>query len=188
MESGAALNRNPGAQTEEELEEAHNDYDDEPEEDKEEEEFGEEELSGHEGRSSERGRMSDLFRRLATGPVRVHVHDVVIKGNTKTKDSVIEAEVLPLFRSVSTMQELLQAAGAANARLQRLEIFDSVNIVLDAGPSELPGTANVVIDLVEPKNPLSGDIGFYTRPEVSIVCVRQSYLHPFSFASTTNPF
>ncbi|XP_020582493.1 uncharacterized protein LOC110026059 [Phalaenopsis equestris] len=63
------------------------------------------------------------------------------------------------------MQEVLQAAGAANARLQRLDIFDSVNIVLDAGPSELPGTADVVIYLVEPKNPLSGDIGFYTRPE-----------------------
>ncbi|KAG0469215.1 hypothetical protein HPP92_018543 [Vanilla planifolia] len=63
------------------------------------------------------------------------------------------------------MQELLQAAGAANARLHRLDIFDSVNIVLDAGPSELPGTANVVIELVEAKNPLSGDIGFYTRPE-----------------------
>ncbi|PKU68614.1 sorting and assembly machinery component 50 homolog [Dendrobium catenatum] len=169
MESAAAVNRNPRAQIEEGLEDAQNDYEDEPgedEEEEEEEEFDEEELSGHEGgRSSDRERMNDLLRRLATGSVRVRVHDVLIKGNTKTKDSLIEAEVLPVFRSASTMQELLQAATAANARLQRLEIFDSVSIVLDAGPSELPGTVNVIIDLVEPKNPLSGDIGFYTRPE-----------------------
>lgn len=164
MESSAAVDRSSREQADEDLEEA-NSFEDEPEDD-EEEELDEEDLGAYGGsRTSEREKMSDLLRRLATKPVRVRVHDVVIKGNTKTKDSVIEAEVVPLFRSASTMQELLQAAAAANARLQRLEIFDSVNIVLDAGPSELPGTANVVINLVEPKNPLSGDIGFYTKPE-----------------------
>ncbi|XP_073100773.1 uncharacterized protein [Elaeis guineensis] len=129
----------------------------------EEEEEGERKSGG--GPPSEREKVERLLRRLSSGPVRLRVHDVVIRGNAKTKDSLIEAEVLDAFRSASTMQELLQAAGAANERLNRLDVFDSVNITLDAGPPELPGTANVIIDVVEAKNPLNGDIGIFTKPE-----------------------
>ncbi|WOL06340.1 hypothetical protein Cni_G15072 [Canna indica] len=115
--------------------------------------------------ASEREKLNHLVRRLTGGPVRLRVHDVIIRGNTKTKDALIEAEVLDAFRSASSMQELLQAAGHANTRLRQLDIFDSVSITLDSGPPELPGTANVVIDIVEAKNPLSGDLGLYTKPE-----------------------
>lgn len=138
----------------------------------EEEEYGEEEAEGERksegGPPLEREKVERLLRRLYSGPVRLRVHDVVIRGNAKTKDSLIEAEVLDAFRSASTMQELLQAAGAANARLRQLDVFDSVRITLDAGPPELPGTANVIIDVVEAKKPLTGDIGIFTKPEVRI--------------------
>lgn len=112
---------------------------------------------------------NELLGRLSDGTVRVRVHDVVIRGNVVTKESIIEAEVADLFRSVSTLKELVQAAATANAMLRKLGIFDSVSITLDAGPPELTDTANVVIQLVEAKNPLTGDIGIYTRPEVRLL-------------------
>ncbi|CAK9173521.1 unnamed protein product [Ilex paraguariensis] len=135
------------------------------EEEGEEEHEEEEEAETEESRMrSDRSKMENLFRRISTERVPLRVHDVIIKGNTKTKDSLIEAEVEAL-KSASTVQELLQAASIANARLQRLEIFDSVNITIDAGPSELPGTANVIVEVVESKNPLTGEIGMFTKPE-----------------------
>ncbi|GAB4827623.1 hypothetical protein Ancab_034507 [Ancistrocladus abbreviatus] len=113
---------------------------------------------------SQRDKLENLFQRLSSEKVALRVHDIIIKGNTKTKESLIEDEVDAL-KQASTIQELLKAASIANARLQRLQIFDSVNITLDSGPPELPGTANVVIEVVEAKNPLSGDIGIFTKPE-----------------------
>ncbi|KAG6479442.1 hypothetical protein ZIOFF_062908 [Zingiber officinale] len=144
--------------------------DGEEEEDEEEEEEEEEEEAREVGMRSapRKEKLKRAFRRLSQGPVRIRVHDVIIRGNAKTKDALIEAEVFDAFRSASTMQELLQAANFANTRLRRLDIFDSVSITLDSGPSELPGTANVVIDIVEVKNPLTGDLGVYTKPEVHL--------------------
>lgn len=113
---------------------------------------------------AERTKLETLFNRLSTERVTLRVHDLVIQGNSKTKDSLIEAEVEAL-KNATTMQELLQAASIANARLHRLEIFDSVNITLDAGPPELPGTANVIVKVVETKNPLTGEMGVFTKPE-----------------------
>ncbi|CAL9153804.1 unnamed protein product [Musa hybrid cultivar] len=138
---------------------------DEDEIEEDEEEDGDEEAEENVTPSSERKNLDRLLRRLSGGPVRLRVHDVIIRGNTKTKDALIESEVLDAFRTASSMQELLQAAGLANTRLRQLDIFDSVNITLDSGPSELPGTANVVIDIVEAKNPLTGDFGVYSKPE-----------------------
>ncbi|KAG6578810.1 Sorting and assembly machinery component 50-like protein, partial [Cucurbita argyrosperma subsp. sororia] len=112
---------------------------------------------------AQRSKLENLVERMRKEKVRLRVHDVLIKGNSKTKDSLIEAEV-EAIKNASTMQELLEAAGVANANLQRLEIFDSVKITLDSGPPELPGTANVVIEVVETGNPLSGECGAYTKP------------------------
>ncbi|CAK9313418.1 unnamed protein product [Citrullus colocynthis] len=112
---------------------------------------------------AQRSKLENLVERMRKEKVRLRVHDILIKGNTKTKDSLIEAEV-EAIKNASTMQELLEAAGVANAKLQRLEVFDSVKITLDSGPPELPGTANVVIEVVETGNPLSGECGAYTKP------------------------
>ncbi|KAB1217646.1 hypothetical protein CJ030_MR3G012219 [Morella rubra] len=109
-----------------------------------------------------KSKMDGLFRRMRTEKVNLRVHDVVIKGNTKTKDWIIEAE-LESVKSATTLQELLEAAGIVNARLQQLEVFDSVKVTLDAGPPELPGTANVIVEVVETNSPLSGECGAYMK-------------------------
>ncbi|OMO75954.1 Bacterial surface antigen (D15) [Corchorus olitorius] len=108
--------------------------------------------------------MDSLLQRMQKGPVSIRVHDVIIKGNTKTKDYIIEAEAEEL-RSVGSMQELVEASHLVNLKLKALEVFDSVKITLDSGPPELPGTANVIIEVVEAANPLSGQIGAYTKAE-----------------------
>ncbi|EXC04700.1 Sorting and assembly machinery component 50-B-like protein [Morus notabilis] len=112
---------------------------------------------------AERSRLENLIRRMSTEKVPLRVHDVIIRGNAKTKEYVIEAEI-EAIRKAGTMQELLEAAGSANVKLQGLEIFDSVRITLDSGPPELPGTANVIVEVVETKSPLSGECGAYTKP------------------------
>ena len=94
-------------------------------------------------------------------------HDVIIQGNTKTRDALIEAEIVDLIRSAVTVQDLVRAASIANARLRGLEVFDSVHVTLDAGPPELPGTTNVRVEVVEAANPMDGSVGFFSKPEVS---------------------
>ncbi|KAF9596489.1 hypothetical protein IFM89_012220 [Coptis chinensis] len=96
--------------------------------------------------------------------VNLRVHDIIIKGNKKTKDSLLETEVESL-KTATTMQELLEAAALVKSRLQNLDIFDSVNITIDSGPLELPATCNVTIEVVENKNPVGGNIGMYSKPE-----------------------
>ncbi|KAM6583004.1 hypothetical protein CsatB_010006 [Cannabis sativa] len=139
------------------------DEDDNDEEEEEEEEPPKKPQSQADRLRSEKSKLENLMHRMSTGQVPLRVHDVIIKGNSKTKDYLIEAEVEGI-KNAGTMQELLEAAGMANAKLQALEIFDSVRITLDSGPPELPGTANVVVEVVETKNPLSGECGAYTKP------------------------
>ncbi|CAD5330898.1 putative bacterial surface antigen (D15), POTRA domain, BamA/TamA, surface antigen D15 [Arabidopsis thaliana] len=136
--------------------------------DEEEEEEYEEEDDGkprtREDAIADRIKAESLFRRMRATPVAVRVHDVIVKGNEKTKDHVIEAEV-DVVRQATTLQELLKASKVANFNLQALDIFDSVKITLDSGPPELPGTTNVVIDVVESKSPITGQIGTFTKAE-----------------------
>lgn len=80
---------------------------------------------------------------------------MLIEGNMKTRASLIEAESGAL--KITTSVQELQVATIANARFQKLDIFDSVNI-----SPEFHGTSNVIVD----KNPLTGDIGIFTTLEV----------------------
>lgn len=127
----------------------------------------EEELDGEAAEAAAREKVETVFRRLSEAPVGIRVHDVIIKGNTKTRDALIEAEVVGLIRSAATVQDLVRTASIANARLRRLDVFDSVHVLLDAGPPELPGTTNVVIEVVEAANPIDGSVGCFSKPEVS---------------------
>lgn len=113
---------------------------------------------------SDKAKMMKLMNRLKSEPVTLRVHDVIIKGNTKTKNSVIEAEIVDELKKANTLQEIFQAAAIANARLRQLEIFDSISLMVDAGPPELPGTANVVVEVSEIKRPLVGEIALFTKP------------------------
>lgn len=111
-------------------------------------------------------KMMKLVNRVRSEPIALRVHDVVIKGNLKTKDSVIEAEILDELKRASTLQEIFQAAAIANLKLRQLDIFDSVNFTIDSGPKELPGTANVIVEVLEATRPVTGEIGVYTKPGV----------------------
>ncbi|KDP44724.1 hypothetical protein JCGZ_01224 [Jatropha curcas] len=164
MEKPDPIPQNPN-NDEEELDE---EDDDEEEEEEDFEEEIEPEIPKPQTRQPqariERAKLENLFRRIQTETVPLRVHDVIIKGNDKTKDSLIEAETA-LLKDVSSMQELLEASKLVNFKLQALEVFDSVRITLDSGPPELPGTANVIVEVVETKSPVSGEIGAYTKGE-----------------------
>ena len=54
------------------------------------------------------------FSPLHAEPVRIRVHDVIIRGNAKTREELIEAEVADLLRSATTVQDLLSAAADAS--------------------------------------------------------------------------
>lgn len=110
-----------------------------------EDEEEEEDASSHSEEES-MNLVKSMTEKLATEPVQVRVHDIEIKGNVKTKDSVIEAQLKEL-REISTMQELLQESVRANSRLRALGIFDKCVITLDAGPEELPGTVLLFFSL-----------------------------------------
>jgi outer membrane protein insertion porin family len=114
---------------------------------------------------NQRFKVQTLSRRLSSELVPIRVHDVIINGNTKTKDWIIEAE-LNGIENATTMQELMQASQIAIAKLQALEIFDSCKVKLEAGPIELPDTANVIVDVVETEDKLSGAFGVYMKPSV----------------------
>ena len=130
------------------------------------EDEGEEEDKDLESQKAKlRNRFQNFFSRIQHESVPIRVHDVVIKGNTKTKDYLIEA-VTASLKDASTIQELFAASSEVNFRLQALEIFDSVKITLDSGPPELPGTANVIVDVVETRSPLLGEIGVFNKGEV----------------------
>ncbi|KAH7656759.1 outer membrane protein insertion porin family protein [Dioscorea alata] len=137
------------------------DYEDEEDEEEEDDDEAEDEEEQKPSPAIQKARVNALFSRT----VRIHVCNVVIKGNSITKDHLIEAHVADALRSASTIQELLKASVVANARLRQLGIFDSVSITLDEGPPGLPGTANVIIEVVEVKNKLTGDLGVFSRPE-----------------------
>ncbi|KAG5237395.1 sorting and assembly machinery component [Salix suchowensis] len=148
---------------EEEEGEQNDDVEDEGEGEEEEEE---EDKDLQSQKAKLRNRFQNFFSRIQHESVPIRVHDVVIKGNTKTKDSLIEAETA-LLKDASTIQELFAASSDVNLRLQALEIFDSVKITLDSGPPELPGTANVIVDVVETRSPLLGEIGVFNKGEAS---------------------
>ncbi|XP_014502852.1 sorting and assembly machinery component 50 homolog [Vigna radiata var. radiata] len=114
----------------------------------------------------QRFKVETLSRRLSSELVPIRVHDVVINGNTKTKDWIIEAE-LGGIENATSMQELVQFSKIAISRLQDLEIFDSCTVRLEAGPRELPNTANVIVDVVETGNKVSAKFSVYNKPSTS---------------------
>ncbi|VFQ90630.1 unnamed protein product [Cuscuta campestris] len=139
-------------------------YDGIEEVEEDEDDGGEFEPASEESRMrTDKAMVESFFRRMSSEDVPVRVHDVLIKGNTKTKEALIEAEV-EFVKSATTLQELIQASGSASARLQQLEIFDAINVTLAPGPPELPGTANVIVEVSETKNPISGNIGAFSKP------------------------
>lgn len=118
----------------------------------------------------QRFKVETLSRRLSSELVPIRVHDVVINGNTKTKDWVIQAELRGVENATS-MQELMQVSQIAIARLQELQTFDSCMFRLEAGPRELPNTVNVIVDVVETGNKVSAKFNVYNKPSVHFLLI-----------------
>ncbi|GJV98906.1 sorting and assembly machinery component 50 homolog B-like protein [Tanacetum coccineum] len=130
-------------QPESEPEPEDDDDDDDDDDDESEYEYEEEEETEEEEEDKPvTAHMEALIQRVKSERVPLRVHDVIIKGNTKTKDSVIEFQIQAL-KTVTSVQELLQAAQIARARLRKLDIFDSVSVTLDAGP---PGRKEIKLN------------------------------------------
>uniref|UniRef100_A0A453FUH2 POTRA domain-containing protein n=1 Tax=Aegilops tauschii subsp. strangulata TaxID=200361 RepID=A0A453FUH2_AEGTS len=151
--------------------------------------FDEEEDDAEEldGPPAYKEKVKAVFRRLHAEPVGIRVHDVIIRGNFKTRGSLIEAEVADLLRSAGTVQGLVRASSHANALLRRLDVFDSVSITLGAGPPEFPGTAIVTIQVVEAARPYNRGIFFFPKKEVKISAKIEINTNTFD-GSGINPF
>ncbi|GMJ10197.1 hypothetical protein HRI_004688900 [Hibiscus trionum] len=96
---------------------------------------------------SVRLKMDTLVRSMLTGPVPVHVHDVIIKGSTNTKGDIIGAEESEALKKATTMQDLLRASNDVNSRLKSLGLFDLVTITIDSGPPEIPEAPMLLLRL-----------------------------------------
>ncbi|GBG75673.1 hypothetical protein CBR_g20300 [Chara braunii] len=90
------------------------------------------------------------------------VHDILIKGNVRTKEYVIEREMEGVRRA-TTLQELADELATASRKLNDLGIFEEVTITCDEGPPELPGTTANLIVHVKEKGPLSLHVGSYMQ-------------------------
>ncbi|KAL9231445.1 hypothetical protein vseg_006675 [Gypsophila vaccaria] len=108
--------------------------------------------------------LNKLANKVTSETITLRVHDVIIKGNSRTKPAVIESIIANYFTTATSFQELYHSASIVKSKLLSLGIFDDVILTLDAGPTELPRTANVVVEVVELKNVVAGQFGCFTRP------------------------
>ncbi|KAF9608325.1 hypothetical protein IFM89_009015 [Coptis chinensis] len=166
MADSVSENQNPKTKKDKNQENDNNTIEEEDDDviddDIEENEGEEDKLSKIVRKITERNNFVYLMNILSKEKVNLRVHDIIIKGNKKTKDPLLESEVESL-KTATTLQELLLAAALVNSRLRNLDIFSSVNITLDSGP--LPGTANVIIE-VDEKNIFSYFLGYlFSKPE-----------------------
>ncbi|PHT48067.1 putative gamma-aminobutyrate transaminase 3, mitochondrial [Capsicum baccatum] len=56
------------------------------------------------------------------------------------------------------------------------QMFQYINITLDDSSPELPGTTNVVVDVVETENPLTKSIGVFSKPKFQVVVKKYDIL------------
>ena len=96
---------------------------------------------------------------VAAEPCRVH--DMIVSGNVRTRDHVFERH-LREAREARTVQQLDRALERAQGALEVLDVFDKVEIVVDVGPPELPGTANVFV-VVQENTGRSATVGAYNH-------------------------
>lgn len=87
------------------------------------------------------------------------VHDVTVKGDDRTRPGLFDKVLAPIYRAGS-LDELRVKCLEANAILNSYNIFDKVDILCDAGPSNEPDTASVVVEVHE-KNKLNLHGGAY---------------------------
>ena len=106
----------------------------------------------------------------------LRVHDVLISGNTRTKDYIIERH-LQSARAAQTVGELASALEDAKDGLERLNLFASVQVAGDSGPKELPDTANINVTVEELKDGPSFTFGKYVQVRFHLSCIPGRWKH-----------
>uniref|UniRef100_A0A0E0F1K1 Bacterial surface antigen (D15) domain-containing protein n=1 Tax=Oryza meridionalis TaxID=40149 RepID=A0A0E0F1K1_9ORYZ len=102
--------------------------------------------------------------------VRIRVHDVEIRGCSRTRRAAVEAAVGSDLPRAATVRDLVRAAAAAADRIRRLGAFDTVSITLDAAPPGIPGNAAVIVlvDVAEARGRAAGELGIFANKGVRI--------------------
>ncbi|KAF0889890.1 hypothetical protein E2562_033859 [Oryza meyeriana var. granulata] len=114
---------------------------------------------------ADEARLESVLRRLTAEEVRIRVHDVEIRGCSRTRRAAVEAAVGSDLARAATVRDLVRAAAAAGDRLRRLGAFDTVSITLDTAPPGTPGNAAVVVlvDVAEVRGRASGELGIFAN-------------------------
>ena len=73
-----------------------------------------------------------------------------VKGDERTRPGLFARVLDPVYRA-STLDELRVRCVEANAVLNSYDIFDRVDIEMDAGPREHPDSAKVTVEVSEKK-------------------------------------
>ncbi|KAK3118194.1 hypothetical protein QOZ80_9BG0695540 [Eleusine coracana subsp. coracana] len=116
----------------------------------------------------EEARLEALLRRLTAEEVRIHVHEVAIRGCSRTRRAAVEAAVGPDLARAATVRDLVRAAAAARDRLRRLGAFNAVSITLDAAPPGIPGGGGavvVLVDVSEARGRTAGELGVFANTQ-----------------------
>ncbi|GJN07204.1 hypothetical protein PR202_ga25015 [Eleusine coracana subsp. coracana] len=145
-------------------------FDDDFDEDDEDEDDYEDDYGDGTNSPSEEARLEALLRRLTAEEVRIHVHEVAIRGCSRTRRAAVEAAVGPDLARAATVRDLVRAAAAARDRLRRLGAFNAVSITLDAAPPGIPGGGGavvVLVDVSEARGRAAGELGVFANTQHS---------------------
>jgi outer membrane protein insertion porin family len=147
------------------------DFDGDDEEDDGFDEGDDDDLEDGTNSPSQEARLEAVLRRLTAEEVRIHVHEVAIRGCSRTRRAAVEAAIGPDLARAATVRDLVRAAAAARDRLRGLGAFDAVAITLDAAPPGIPGSGRAVLVLVnvsEARGRATGELGVFAEPQVRI--------------------
>lgn len=106
-----------------------------------------------------------MFKRFAQEPIPVHVTEVLVEGNSKTRSSVIQAHLEPLKKAETTRQLLCEAAHAVN-RIEKTLLFENCILSLETGPTQ--GSVKVVLHVQERKMPFFVDLAAFSHSKVCL--------------------
>lgn len=90
----------------------------------------------------------ERYRHVRQKPLSVY--SVEVKGDERTRPGLFAKVLDPVYRA-STLDELRVRCVEANAVLNSYDIFDRVDIEMDAGPREHPDSAKVTVEVSEKK-------------------------------------
>ena len=90
----------------------------------------------------------ERYRHVRQKPLSVY--SVEVKGDERTRPGLFAKVLDPVYRA-STLDELRVRCVEANAVLNSYDIFDRVDVEMDAGPREHPDSAKVTVEVSEKK-------------------------------------